>query len=45
MAGSDYLHGVRVLELNDSTRPISTITIAVICVVRTTVAGIGNNAN
>jgi len=35
MAGSDYLHGVRVLELNDGTRPIRTIATAVIGLVCT----------
>lgn len=35
MAGSDYLHGVRVLELNDGTRPIRTIPTAVIGLVCT----------
>ena len=35
MAGSDYLHGVRVIELNDGTRPIRTIPTAVIGLVCT----------
>ena len=35
MAGSDYLHGVRVIELNDGTRPIRTISTAVIGLVCT----------
>lgn len=35
MAGSDYLHGVRVIELNDGTRPIRTIATAVIGLVCT----------
>jgi uncharacterized protein len=44
MAGSDYLHGVRIIELNDGTRPIRTIPTAVIGLFCTTVAGIGSNA-
>ncbi|MBT9301631.1 hypothetical protein GIW54_07515 [Pseudomonas proteolytica] len=44
MAGSDYLHGVRVIELSGGTRPIRTISTAVIGLFCTTVAGIGNNA-
>ncbi|MEG0631288.1 MAG: phage tail sheath protein [Pseudomonas sp.] len=35
MAGSDFLHGVRVIELNDGTRPIRTISTAVIGLVCT----------
>lgn len=35
MAGSDYLHGVRVIELNDGTRSIRTIPTAVIGLVCT----------
>lgn len=31
----DYLHGVRVLEINEGTRPIQTISTAIVCMVCT----------